>query len=316
MASKPMNDDYPDQTQRSAICYSAWRKKNPSSKKPEKGKEAEVTYKQFELKALPDEERNAVIMASDESVDRSGDIIRSDGWILENFMKNGSVIYGHDKDKLPVAKPIEAKVADKQLMIKVKFADKGTSEWTDAVYSLVQQGILKGASVGFSSMEKEANKETGGRIFKKQELVELSLTPIPANANAMVVAKEFPVEIAKRLIEESEEDEILADAAELTEAIKSLRIWLTIEDSDDEPAEEQPTEEEAPPEEEQPAEEEAVDDGGKPEEDEEEPEDKLKAFFAKLGKALETPDEAQAAEPEPKFSEAEMKLLERLVTLK
>lgn len=32
MGNKVMNDDYPDQKQRAAICYSQWREKHPESK--------------------------------------------------------------------------------------------------------------------------------------------------------------------------------------------------------------------------------------------------------------------------------------------
>lgn len=156
------------------------------------------------IKSVKD--RVVTFTASDESVDRDNDIIRSDGWDYNNFIKSGSIIYGHDpRNKLPVAKPTEVKITNKQLLITAEFAKKGTSEFNDAVYSLVEQGILKGVSVGFMSSAQEPN-DKGGITFLKQELLELSLTPIPANANARVLVKDFDKEIQDKLFEEEKEE--------------------------------------------------------------------------------------------------------------
>lgn len=165
-----------------------------------------MKYKTYEIKSA--EDRVVTFVASDESVDRDKDIIMANGWVTENFMKSGSIIYGHDpKDKLPVAKPVETKIANDQLLIKAQFADEGTSEFTDAVYSLVNQGILRGVSVGFQALETPETNKHGGVTFTKQELLELSLTPIPSNANARVLVKGYSEEIQEKLLFE-EKDEI------------------------------------------------------------------------------------------------------------
>ncbi len=158
---------------------------------------------QLEIKEIKDEENNRQVtfIASDESVDRDQDVIMSSGWDYKNFVKSGSIIYGHDpREKLPVAKPIDVRIANKQLLITAKFAEQGTSDFNDAVYSLVKQGILKGVSVGFQALEHKPN-DHGGRTFSKQELLELSLTPIPANANARVLVKEFSEEVQDKLLD-------------------------------------------------------------------------------------------------------------------
>lgn len=192
--------------------------------------------KTYEIKSV--EDRVVTFVASDESIDRDKDIIIADGWVTENFMKSGSIIYGHDpKDKLPVAKPLETKVANNQLLIKAKFADEGTSDFTDAVYSLVNQGILRGVSVGFQALETPEPNKHGGVTFTKQELLELSLTPIPSNANARVLVKEYSEEIQNKLLltekdeieDEVQEEEVIAEPETKSPSEKEVKFLEMIE---------------------------------------------------------------------------------------
>lgn len=174
--------------------------------------------KKYEIKDIDEDERIIRILASDESVDRDGDIIRAKGWITDNFIKSGSIIYGHNPSQLPVATPIHAEVVGKKLYVHAKFADEGTSEFNDAVYRLIKQKILRGVSVGFKAQEWQ-DIDTG-REFTKQELLELSVTPIPANPNAMLQVKEYSDETKKMIFkdvvikEEAEEEEVNTEPEE------------------------------------------------------------------------------------------------------
>lgn len=157
--------------------------------------------KKYEIKDVDDDERIIRILASDESLDRDGDIIRAKGWITDNFIKSGSIIYGHNASQLPVARPLSAEVVGRKLYVNAQFPEKGTSEFNDAVYNLIKQKILRGVSVGFRAQEWD-DIETG-REYKKQELLELSVTPIPANPNAMLQVKEYSDEVKNKLLDEA-----------------------------------------------------------------------------------------------------------------
>jgi hypothetical protein len=54
------------------------------------------------IKAVNSEARTMRFVASDESVDRYGDIIRASGWQLENFRKNPVLLFAHDSRQPPV----------------------------------------------------------------------------------------------------------------------------------------------------------------------------------------------------------------------
>lgn len=129
---------------------------------------------------------------SDESVDRDRDIIKADGWKLDNFRKNPVFLQMHGHGEYPIGRFERVWTADKELMGTVRFADEGTSPAADLAYQLYKQGIMNAVSVSFSA-EKDDYEENdhGGYTYASQELLECSAVPVPSNQNALAVAKGF-----------------------------------------------------------------------------------------------------------------------------
>ena len=125
---------------------------------------------------------------SDESIDRVGDIIEAKGWTLEQFKANPIALFGHSHDK-PIGTWENVRVVGKRLIGRLKLAAEGTSAEIDTIRKLVEQRILRAVSVGFQPLDAEPIKDTGGYRFKKQILHECSLVAVPANANALSLAK-------------------------------------------------------------------------------------------------------------------------------
>lgn len=123
---------------------------------------------------------------SDESVDRMGDVIRAAGWDLDNFKNNPVALFGHDHDKV-IGIWQNVRVVGKRLMGRLKLADEGTSEFIDTTRKLVEQGVLRAVSVGFQPIEALPRK--GGVEYVKSALHEISVVAVPANQNALAVAK-------------------------------------------------------------------------------------------------------------------------------
>jgi len=126
---------------------------------------------------------------SDESIDRMGDVIYADGWDLKDFQKNPVALFGHDHSK-PIGVWENVRVEGKKLLGRLKLAAQGTSAEIDTIRSLVEQRILKAVSVGFSPLE-YSQRDDGGYNFIKQALHETSLVSVPANANALAIAKSY-----------------------------------------------------------------------------------------------------------------------------
>ena len=133
---------------------------------------------------------------SDETPDRMDDVIMSDGWDLANFKRNPIALFGHRSD-FPIGKWKNLRVVDKQLRGDLELAPAGTSERIDEIRALVDAGILKAVSVGFRPIESQPRKESQTGVFwTKAELVETSLVAVPANPNALAVAKQLNISSA------------------------------------------------------------------------------------------------------------------------
>ena len=162
---------------------------------------------------------NAVV-GSTNVLDRMGDSIDQAGWVLSHYEKNPVVLWGHNihQDRPPIGKSIKTWIAGKQaktkkLMFKIKFDlfDKFAAE----IYRKIKDGFINTVSVGFLPIEWHNREEEGavkGRIYTKQELLELSFVPVPANPQALVSLRSMsktdkrftPVELKDLFKEEKE----------------------------------------------------------------------------------------------------------------
>jgi HK97 family phage prohead protease len=138
-------------------------------------------------------------VASDESVDAMGDIIQVAGWQLERFEKNPQLLWAHDARGLPVG--VVEKVhkgrakGSKALLTESVLHSEDLNPMAPMVERLIESGALPGVSVGFipkeivfpKSQEERDTLGLGpwGVLHKVQELLELSVVPVPANANAL-----------------------------------------------------------------------------------------------------------------------------------
>jgi HK97 family phage prohead protease len=128
---------------------------------------------------------------SDETKDRMGDVIMADGWELADFRKNPIALFGHRSDFV-IGKWSNLRVEKQALLGDLELAAKGTSARIDEVVSLVEADVLRATSVGFRRIKSaplDPEKPYAGERFTKQELVECSVVAVPANPNALAVAK-------------------------------------------------------------------------------------------------------------------------------
>jgi hypothetical protein len=164
---------------------------------------------------------------SDETTDRMGDIIRQDGWKLDNYKRNPVILWGHahgmgeDADE-PIGRGLNLRIdgmgREKSLVGDVEFAVE-ESERAARKYRLAAAGYVKANSVGFQRGKvnrpesKEERESLGlgpaGVVFESgHELLEDSLCAIPANPSALQAS------IKSGLILEADADELVAATTE------------------------------------------------------------------------------------------------------
>jgi HK97 family phage prohead protease len=134
--------------------------------------------------------RTVRFVLSDSSIDRMNDTVNVGGWDLTDFRKNPVVLFAHDSSSPPIGRATRVWNDGTRLLGDVEFADKETYAFADTIFRLVKGGFLKSGSVGFLPVDyKVSNRPTGGIDYQRQKLLEFSIVPVPANANALTQAQ-------------------------------------------------------------------------------------------------------------------------------
>lgn len=154
----------------------------------EAAKDLLASLKQAELEELENEEADVTVVMTTEDPDRDGDVIDFDGWDFENFQKNPVILWGHDFHSMPIgrAMKITKDTENRRILVDVKFA---STQKAQDVKTLVDEGVVNAVSPGFIVREFDRNGPQDGMKMTKQELLELSFVPIPANPNALAQKK-------------------------------------------------------------------------------------------------------------------------------
>jgi HK97 family phage prohead protease len=138
----------------------------------------------------------SLVVASTSSVDRQDDIVEQD-WELDDYAKNPVILWGHRYDLAPVGRALGVKVENGKLLASIAWDED--SEMGKAVARQVRDGFLNAVSVGFypgqsiprrSLPDGDPRKKDGyGYIHSKNKLLEISVVPVPANAEALFVTR-------------------------------------------------------------------------------------------------------------------------------
>ena len=156
----------------------------------------------FDIKEIG-ENGSFKVVASDETIDRSGEVIKISGWELWNFMKNPVIIANHIyKVENIIGKATSVYVEDNKLIVEWVFAE---TELAKDVKTLYDGGFIKTVSVWFIPKERDPNERN---IITRAELLEVSFVPVPCNPNALSLGKEIVEDlISKGLLIKEETNE-------------------------------------------------------------------------------------------------------------
>jgi len=148
------------------------------------------------------------IIASDERLDRQGDVLKLSDWDLREFRKAPRLMVDHDhRVSKIVGKATNIRIKDKKLVFIPEF--HGITQLSKDVEAMVKAGHLDTVSVGFIP---HGPKKDGGS--DSNELIEISFVTVPANPNARIrtlldedETKEESMAI-KSFVEKEVEDEV------------------------------------------------------------------------------------------------------------
>jgi len=180
--------------------------------------EKKIKYFSEKAETVKEEKRVLRFIGSNEKIDRDGEVVKAEGWKLNNYKKNPVVLVNHQHHELPVAKAKKVWIDKdkKSLMFDIQFPEADISPQGDTLYKLYRGGYMNATSVGFMpNFEKiEWGKKKGdpSAIFNEQELLEISLVSVPANPTALMTQKSMKSAIENKVIDEVE--------------LKDLEMWL------------------------------------------------------------------------------------------
>jgi len=143
---------------------------------------------------------------STEDRDRDNDRIKVPGWTLKNFRNNPVVMWAHNYSEPPIGRGLKVwkdRDGDKpRLRMLKQFTTKEENPFGDMIFNLAKSKFIRTASVGFQPLDFEIDPEQDeetknswfpGLLFKKQDLLESSVVPVPSNPFALEEAKSVHV---------------------------------------------------------------------------------------------------------------------------
>jgi len=160
----------------------------------------------------PSNDRRMTFAVATADMNRNGWELNPQGWQLENYAKNPVMLWTHNdgggwmdsgSHGLPFARAERTWVESDLLKVNCLWVDKGditgeAGELCESVLRLYLKHYLNAVSAGWIPLEWEfVEVEDGWKIMcKKQELVEISFVPIPAEPNALREAASAGINIA------------------------------------------------------------------------------------------------------------------------
>lgn len=141
-------------------------------------------YSLIEIKSVDEGSRTIKGVATTPSPDRMGDVITTEGIVFKLPLP---LLYQHDS-RNPIGTVTDAKATKKGITVEAKVAPMGMDADVDKAWSKIKNGLVRGLSIGFRTLEESFDHERGGFNILRSEWLELSAVTIPANADATITS--------------------------------------------------------------------------------------------------------------------------------
>lgn len=146
----------------------------------------ETKYLTFESKATEDTgDRTIRHYISTIDLDRYEDVVLPGGMDAKDFLKTKTVLFNHNTD-MPIGKNRELMMVNDGVIARTYFSQ---APFANDIYTMHKEGILNSWSIGFRTKVQEYDEVREVNTIKEWELFEYSSVSVPANPNAIDLAK-------------------------------------------------------------------------------------------------------------------------------
>lgn len=194
----------------------------------------------IDIKSVDEEKRQVTFCFSDDQPDRMGEIVDQATWDVKNYEQNPLILWGHDPSQpenvLGQGISLDLNKGGKSF-ITAQFDDAATNPRADTVFRQLVKRTLRCVSAGFINHTFEWEDDIP--VLKDNELLEVSVVPIPANPRAvalalqdgslskkdaewMVKSMKTETDYIEKLLAKNDDAVVERDMEELTEKITAL----------------------------------------------------------------------------------------------
>lgn len=182
-------------------------KKNKATEMIGKKLEVQITRKAV---SIDEEKKQVTFVMSTSNIDRHGDIVDQDSWILDYFRQSPMFFLNHDSDDFPIGKWVEISLqpdpenVGKNMLVgvaefRVEFPD------ADRAFKHVVAGDMNAVSVGFIPHRVDYDEARDAFVLFDCELLECSLVGVGSNRQALVKSTDIVLDTAieaRKLLDE------------------------------------------------------------------------------------------------------------------
>ncbi len=171
------------------------------------GKKLEVQVSRKAI-SIDSEKKTAIFVMSTANIDRHGEIVDQESWVLDHFLKSPMFFLQHRSDEFPIGKWLRVWFEDdlenpgkKMLLGEAEFR----TEFEDAAraFTHIEKGDMSAVSVGFIPHRVEYDEAHDCFVLYECELLECSLVGVGSNRQATVKATDE--ELREQIIEAKRE---------------------------------------------------------------------------------------------------------------
>ncbi len=149
-----------------------------------------AVHKTFDFELLEHREDGGRIRITTPDADRIGDRVLPDGALIDNYLNNPIVQYGHNYDQpwATIGRTDHLESTKDGILADFTLRPAANDADPQSIVRLLWAGKwLRSASIGFMPRAAVAN-DLGGQDYSEWELLEWSLVPVPMNPQALSMA--------------------------------------------------------------------------------------------------------------------------------
>lgn len=168
------------------------------SKSLDRSKIAICSNMPVEVKAVGDGDTRLIeFIITTDTIDREQDVVSADGWDFEDFQNNPVVLWCHDHYAPVIGNSRSLTPGGNQVRSICEFTPQDLNPFGYMIYRLYAQKFMHAVSVGFYPIEYTmAADRKWGVNYIQQGLLEYSCVPVPANPDALAVARSKGIDTA------------------------------------------------------------------------------------------------------------------------